>query len=142
MGRLRFRRQSADPFHPVTVVVKKRVSAEGSVDRIGPGDRSRARLWLLSQEGNDGSRGLSESARGIQSEVPNRMLIVFQKMLRPTVNEFLRRALDVDSAIKPLVFSPKRDALLANVGDAMLRDWWPPHIATCISKEVLFGLED
>src|SRR5207245_9473200 len=40
-----------------------------------------------------------------------------------------------------LVFDPKRHASFSDVGDATLRDGWPPYIATGISQEVLFRPE-
>ena len=69
------------------------------------------------------------------------MLIALRNVLSPTVNELFHRALNVNPATQLLVFRPKRDALLPDVDDAMLRDGWPPHITASVTEEMLFGVE-
>jgi len=62
-------------------------------------------------------------------------------VLRPTIDEFFERALYVNPATKLFVFVPKPDSLLPNVGDATLRDGWPPYVPTCVSQEMLLRRE-
>jgi hypothetical protein len=47
----------------------------------------------------------------------------------------------LNPATQPFVFVPKPDVSLPNVGDATLRDGWPPYVSTGVSQEMLFRLE-
>jgi hypothetical protein len=84
---------------------------------------------------------LTDRARGKQTKAPNRVLIAFWNVLRPTINELFRRALHVYPATQFLVFGPKRDASFLDKGDAMLGNGWAPYIATGISQEMFFRFE-
>jgi hypothetical protein len=61
--------------------------SEVSLYGLRPRARSGAWLSLLSQNDKNGRRGVPESARSKQAKAPNRMLIAFQNVLGPTVNE-------------------------------------------------------
>src|SRR5260370_26522031 len=115
--------------------------SEVSLYRLRP--RARFGAWhsLLSQNCEDGCRGLPDRARGKQPKVPNRVLIAFRDVLGPTVNKLFQGAFHFNLATQPLVSVPKPDGSFPDPGDTTLRDGRPPYIATGVLQEMPFVLE-
>jgi len=103
---------------------------------VRPRTRSGARLWLLPQDGEDGCRGLPDRARSKKPKAPNRVLIVLRNMLRPAVNELLKRALHLNAATQLFVFVPKSNSSFPDPGDASLSNGRPSYVATGILQEM------
>jgi hypothetical protein len=72
--------------------------SEVSLYRLRPRARFGARPSLLSQNGEDGCRGLPDRARGKQPKAPNSVLRASRNVLGPAVNERFQGALHLNLA--------------------------------------------
>src|SRR5258708_35381483 len=115
--------------------------SEVSLYRLRP--RARLGAWPLplSQNGENGHRGLPECARGKQRQTPNSVMITFGDVLGPTVNELFQGAFHFNLATQPFVFVPKSDGSFPDPRDTTLRDGRSPYIATGVLQEMPFLLE-
>jgi len=122
-------------------MVEQWIVSEVSLYRLRPRARFEARPSLLSQNGEDGCRGLPDRARGKQPKTPNSVLIRFGDVLGPTVNELFQGAFHFNLATQPFVFVPKSDRSFPDPRDTTLRDGRSPYIAAGVLQEMPFVLE-
>jgi hypothetical protein len=66
------------------------------------------------------------------------MLAARQNVLCPSVDELFKCAHYFNPSAIPLVLGPKRYLPIADIGDATLSDWRPPHVPTGVSQEAFF----
>jgi hypothetical protein len=69
------------------------------------------------------------------------MLITFQDVLGPAVNELFQWALHLDFVMQLLVLVPKPDGSFPDPGDTTLRDGGPSYVSTSVLQEMPFVLK-